>query len=356
VSTGGGAVVRTQVGRWRAGWLTRRGRWWWIAALILVPVVLGSAVSVVLLLALVDAATPADRIELIKTGLAVGAGTGGAVALVLAGRRQWSLEQSADDTRHDATERRITELYTKAADQLGSEKAAVRLAGLYSLERLAQDTPALRQTIVNLLCAYLRMAAEDTTEQEIEVRRAVQRILARHLRPGDDVEHPVETFWPGMDLDLTGAVLNLFDLKEAWLNNGEFGGAEFVGRTWFDGARFDGHAVFGGAQFERSASFAEVRFHGVARFRGAVFGEAADFTAAVFHSKALFGGRRPTNDGDLPDGAVFKGTATFAGATFGEPPVFDHVQATTPLTGLPRWVLPGVPAGSDGSDGSVELD
>jgi hypothetical protein len=343
-------------GRWRTGWTARRGRWWWIAALILVPVVLGSTVSVVLLLALVDAPTSADQIELIKTGLAVGAGTGGAVALVLAGRRQWSTEQSATDTRHDATERRITELYTKAADQLGSEKAAVRLAGLYSLERLAQDTPGLRQTIVSLLCAYLRMAAEDTTEQEIEVRRAAQRILARHLHPGEDLEHPVATFWPGMDLDLTGAVLHLFDLKGAWLNNGEFGGADFVGRTWFDGARFDGRAVFGGASFERSASFAEVRFHGMARFRGAVFSGAADFTAAVFHGMALFGGRHSANDGGTPDGAVFKGRAMFGRATFVKPPVFDHVQAATPLVGVPGWVGSDAPDGSDSPNGSVELD
>jgi hypothetical protein len=51
----------------------------------------------------------------------------------------------------------VTELYTKAADQLGSDKAPVRLAGLYALERLAQDNPSQRQTIVNVICAYLQM-------------------------------------------------------------------------------------------------------------------------------------------------------------------------------------------------------
>ncbi|HWJ52544.1 MAG TPA: hypothetical protein VNT24_04110, partial [Propionibacteriaceae bacterium] len=51
----------------------------------------------------------------------------------------------------------VTELYTKAADQLGSDKAPVRLAGLYALERLAQDNPGQRQTIVNVICAYFQM-------------------------------------------------------------------------------------------------------------------------------------------------------------------------------------------------------
>src|SRR5262249_33582048 len=49
------------------------------------------------------------------------------------------------------------ELYTKAVEQLGSDKAPVRLGGLYALERLAQDNSAHRQTIVNVICAYLRM-------------------------------------------------------------------------------------------------------------------------------------------------------------------------------------------------------
>lgn len=66
-------------------------------------------------------------------------------------------ERSQRENFADATERRITELYTNAADQLGSDSAPVRLAGLYALERLAQDNRGQRQTIVNVICAYLQM-------------------------------------------------------------------------------------------------------------------------------------------------------------------------------------------------------
>jgi hypothetical protein len=59
------------------------------------------------------------------------------VALVLSGRRQWHSEETQRDTREDAVARRITELYGKAVEQLGSDKAPVRLGGLYALERLA---------------------------------------------------------------------------------------------------------------------------------------------------------------------------------------------------------------------------
>ena len=64
-------------------------------------------------------------------------------------RRQHHQEIATDLTDRDATERRITELYTKAVEQLGNDKTPVRLGGLYALERLAQDNPAQRQTIVS---------------------------------------------------------------------------------------------------------------------------------------------------------------------------------------------------------------
>lgn len=113
------------------------------------------------------------RFDALRTGLSVGLGGGGVFALYLAWRRQHSTEiglaQKQQDqadvarayelqretfettrlyqervaaaTERDAEARRITDLYTKAVEQLGSDKAPVRLGGLYALERLAQATP-----------------------------------------------------------------------------------------------------------------------------------------------------------------------------------------------------------------------
>ncbi|MGW4410373.1 hypothetical protein ACWEJ6_40490 [Nonomuraea sp. NPDC004702] len=89
-------------------------------------------------------------------------------------RRQRHQELAAAHTTHDAAERRVTELYTKAAEQLGNAQAPVRLAGLYALERLAQDTPALRQTIVDVICSYLRMSYTPPREDRGEKIRAAQ--------------------------------------------------------------------------------------------------------------------------------------------------------------------------------------
>ena len=129
-----------------------------LLAVVAVAVAGGGLTWWLLSIAAADPSASASvQIDAVRTGLSAAVGTGGAFALLLAFRRQRSTEVSAVHTITDATERRVTELYTKAADQLGSDKAPVRLAGLYALGRLAQDNPSQRQTIVNVICAYLQM-------------------------------------------------------------------------------------------------------------------------------------------------------------------------------------------------------
>jgi uncharacterized protein YjbI with pentapeptide repeats len=53
-------------------------------------------------------------------------------------------------------EGQITDRYTKAVDQLGSEHLDVRVGGIYALERIAYDSPPDRATIEEVLTAYLR--------------------------------------------------------------------------------------------------------------------------------------------------------------------------------------------------------
>ena len=235
--------------------------------------------------------------------------------------------------------------------KLGSDKAPVRLGGLYALERLAQDNPAHRQTIVNVICAYLCMpfspaapasksepgttqalevpAAEveastlalgDTEigrwQQERQVRLTAQRILAEHLR--DDraqdqrsTEPPSQRFWPDIRLDLAGATL-----------------IDFI----FDGgvtadARFDGATFSGTARFDR----ATFTFTGTARFDGASFTGSAGFDGATFSGDAQF------------DGATFNGSARFDGATFsGAPGSTGRPSAAAPdLRKRPSTAQPG---------------
>jgi uncharacterized protein YjbI with pentapeptide repeats len=293
------------------------------------------------------------RLDAVRTGLAAGAGAGAAVGLMLAFRRQHHQEIATDLTDRDATERRITELYAKAVEQLGSDKAPVRLGGLYALERLAQDNPAQRQTIVNVICAYLRMpfapaaptgkpepeateapeapaagietrtaAPGDTWQQERQVRLTAQRILADHLRDerAEDersADPPSPRFWPDIRLQLVGATLIDFDLEYGVMADASFSEATFSGEARFEGATFSGEARFDHAVFSGIASFSEATFSGDALFDYATFnGAIAFFNGTVFRGDALFGS--PVFRDAMFHGAVFRGEARFDGTTFND--------------------------------------
>lgn len=93
--------------------------------------------------------------DLVKLAFAVVAGIGGVVALVVAYRRQ-RLAENAE--LREATKLH-SDRFTAATAQLGSDSSAVQLAGIHALAGLADDAPtrALRQTCIDVLCAYLRM-------------------------------------------------------------------------------------------------------------------------------------------------------------------------------------------------------
>jgi uncharacterized protein YjbI with pentapeptide repeats len=285
------------------------------------------------------------------------------------------LERFVMDARIDANERWIAEFYAKSAEQLGSDKALVRLAGLHALERFAQHNVEHRQTVVNLWCTYLRMpyqhppqaagdaasgflqvhhqsrgklpAADDEQAmntyrdrmREHEVRLSAQRLVADHLRPGDPDE-PVSTFWADIDLDLTGATLLDFTLARCVVRTTTFESAIFIGHTDFTSAVFTGEAdfrlasfadpnaiayfqstvftdsaYFMGTTFAASAAFARARFGGAVYFMSSAFTSVADFAMVTFTSAVDF------RAADFARSATFicttfNSTADFYGANF----------------------------------------
>lgn len=277
----------------------------WVIA-VGIPVMVLVAAGVVWLLLGIGAGR--DQLDAIRTGSALAVGLGGIIVLWLATRRQRSTEldllqkyethqlaeRVAEAAERDATARRITDLYTKAVDQLGSDKAPVRLGGFYALERLAQDNtdPLLRQTVVNVVCAYLRMpiptptgatqppTAGHTVQQEREVRLTAERILENHLKTAPD--HELSTFWPNIDLDLTGATLTYLDFSGCRAQTVHFNHATFVGLARFDHAEFTGDVWFDDAEFTGDVHFDHARFTGNSSFNGAEFTGDARFGSAEF--------------------------------------------------------------------------
>ncbi|MFD0578728.1 pentapeptide repeat-containing protein [Dactylosporangium darangshiense] len=286
-----------------------------------------------------SAADPASaRIEAVRTGLTGAGGVGAAAALMLAFRRQRHQEAAAVGIEHDAAEKRVTELYVKSAEQLGSDKAAVRMAGLLALERLAQGNPEHRQTIVDLLCAYLRMpladAAGSEDDNERHVRRAAQGVICRHLR----MSGPPDSLWLDVDVDLTGAALFDWNLHGCRLRDATFINVTFVGEAYFGSATFEGFAVFGGAQFQADAWFRGCDFEADAWFVDTRFGAAAHFTEASFRARVSFAK------------ASFSAEVSFDDATFSDEPdmagAVAQLETTTVLP--PGWQLKPNDQGSAG--------
>ena len=216
-----------------------------------------------------------------KTALAGVAGIGGAVALVVAYRRQ-----------RDAEQGRFVERFGAAAAQLGDQDVAVRIAGVYAMAGVADESsdPGRRQQCIDVLCGYLRLPydpehgsshrTEHVTkitrsetpitgvkeqfthrfrQNDREVRQTIVRVIRAHL------QKDAENSWSRNNLDFTGV---LFE-------DASFVGATFSGEiTSFDRATFSGRSTsFDGATFSgRSASFAGATFSGgSARLDGATF-------------------------------------------------------------------------------------
>lgn len=71
-------------------------------------------------------------------------------------------------------EQQITERFSRSIDHLESGRRSVRLRGIYSLERIARDSPRDREAIRRILEAYL--VSDDTEDAD---RQAAVDVLSR---------------------------------------------------------------------------------------------------------------------------------------------------------------------------------
>ncbi|SNT61909.1 Uncharacterized protein YjbI, contains pentapeptide repeats [Streptosporangium subroseum] len=293
-------------------------------------------------------------LDLLKLSFAVVAGVGGVIALVVAYRKQKVTEaaeqrqQAAEVRADEAHQREATKLFNErfatAANHLGHDSPAVRLAGAHALAGLADDAPTqeLRQTMIDVLCAYLRMPyipdpgdngdpAERLAFASLrEVRNTIIRVVTTHLRK------EAATSWQGHTFDFTGVVFDSGDFSGAVFSSGTvyfsgavfsdgavyFSGTVFSGGTvYFDDAKFSGGTVyFDEAKFSGGAvTFDEAKFSG-----GAVCFDKAKFSGGkVGFSRAKFtGGMVTFDDAKFTGSPVGFNDAKFAGSGV----AFDHAE------------------------------
>jgi Pentapeptide repeats (8 copies) len=84
--------------------------------------------------------------------LTLSAGLFAAGALIFTARNFTVSRQTLELTEQG----QVTERYTKAIEQLGSDKLDVRIGGIYALERIARDSARDHPTVMEVLAAFIR--------------------------------------------------------------------------------------------------------------------------------------------------------------------------------------------------------
>ncbi len=172
-----------------------------------------------------------------------------AAVVVLAGAALslWQLNVSREGQR--------TERFTKAIDQIGSDSVEVRVGGLFALEQIAYHSVRDRESISEILCAFIRTRSplpDAGTESELDtlpilpvrspdVQTAI-RVLSRHpvsLAKGERYVFDVDlrkAVLPGARLDRANLANSRLD--GAFLKGGSLTGANLMG-TSLEGCNLD---------------------------------------------------------------------------------------------------------------------
>jgi uncharacterized protein YjbI with pentapeptide repeats len=110
----------------------------------------------------------------------------------------------------------VTDRYTKAVEQLASKATEVRLGGIYALERIARDSPEDHQTVIDVLCAFVRNYSPPSTDADVgqddEVQTAVEIQTAMQVIGRRNISHDQGP------LDLRNAKLRGLELFDADLS------------------------------------------------------------------------------------------------------------------------------------------
>jgi uncharacterized protein YjbI with pentapeptide repeats len=217
-------------------------------------------------------------------------GLGGAVVLLGA----WFTYRQL----HTLREGQITERFTRAVDQLGSDRLDVSLGGIYALERIARDSQDDRRTIAEILTAHIRQRspwppsqpgqyrADWPLDQQPDLRTRAPDVQAALIvlgrgpfpRPLDTPEVP--------RLDLVSADLRKAILRDAYLEGADLAGAHLEGAD-LGGARLaeailrDAHLAGAILRFAY-LDWADLRH---ARLEGAYLGHASLNRAYLGHAR-----------------------------------------------------------------------
>ena len=259
------------------------------------------------------------------------------------------------------------ERYTKAVEQLGDEKAPIRMGGVYTLvglvdewleEKSLSDDERFKegQVIINNLCAYIRspftlashydeLSQDSPTSEgiykdkkeefyidkaildsEADVRLSIIKEIHDRIQ-GPDKDTPGA--WSDFEYDFSGSTFfypidltNSYYAKPINFSGSTYqGGANFSDSTYRDEAYFGGSTYQGRADFSRStyqwASFIGSTYKGGANFTDSTYEGWAYFTDSTYEGEANFSSSTYEGEADFSR-STYQGWAYFSRSTYQE--------------------------------------
>jgi hypothetical protein len=144
----------------------------------------------------------------------------------------------------------VSDRYSRAVDQLGSDKIDVRIGGIYSLESVVRDSPGDHATVMEVLCAFIR--EHPAEQQALPVDDETGPRLAADVQAALTV---VGRRNAELDIPFRGPDLSHAALRGASISFGNFSGTRFLGAdlsyAQCEAADFS-HAIFTEAKITRA--------------------------------------------------------------------------------------------------------
>ena len=237
------------------------------------------------------------------------------------------------------------ERYTKAVEQLGDEKAPVRMGGVYTLVGLVdewleeesirkyEDRLKEGQVIINNLCAYIRSpftlashydelmqdtpdaegvyqdkvqefyADKATLDSETDVRLSIIKEIHDRIQ-GPDKNTPGA--WSDFEYDFSGSTFFYpIDLTNSYYAKPiNFTGSTYQGWADFTDSTYKALAYFGGSTYQAWAYFSRSTYQDVADFSRSTYQGWAYFSRSTYQDVADFGG------------STYQGWADFSRSTY----------------------------------------
>ena len=253
------------------------------------------------------------------------------------------------------------ERYTKAVEQLGDEKAPIRMGGVYTLvglvdewleEKSLSDDERFKegQVIINNLCAYIRSPFTLATrydelskdspssdgiykdnqqefytdkaefKAEADVRLGIIKEIHDRIQ-GPDKNTPGA--WSDFEYDFSGSTFFYpIDLTNSYYAKPiNFSGSTYQGGANFSHSTYEGWANFRGSTYQGVADFTGSTYQGGAYFSRSTYQGGANFSRSTYKNGANFSDSTYRGWADFSD-STYQGWANFSGSIYTDLTIF----------------------------------